>query len=188
MEFMKIGDKSLKITLNAKESKMYGLDENTEIDVDDMKGAFTKLLARARREVGYKFSGERVVAEIFNAKNGGCEIFLTYAEDEAKEKKPRYNGTKGRNMVSIFSISELNSIVNVAISLNSIGYDGKSSAYYDRERDRYYLILDEIPTKEPKYLFIGEFAKSIRPNSMGYIKEHCKCICKKDAIKVLSKI
>ena len=63
---MKIGEKSLKITLNEKESKAYGLDENTEIDLDDMKGTFSKLLARAKREIGYKFSGEKVVAEIFN--------------------------------------------------------------------------------------------------------------------------
>ncbi len=182
MEFMKIGDKSLKITLNAKESKIYGLDENAEINVDDVKGSFSKLLARAKREVGYKLSGEKVVAEIFNAKNGGCEIFLTYAEEENKEKKTKNSVSKSKNNTSVFSIDELNGVLIVAHSLKLKGYEGKSSVYYDNEQRRYYLILDEVSLKDTRYSFMGEYARALRSNSQGYIKEHCRCLCKKDAI------
>ncbi|MBQ7760583.1 MAG: adaptor protein MecA [Clostridia bacterium] len=188
MEFMKIGEKSLKITLNAKESKIYGLDENSDINVDDMKGSFSRLLARAKKEVGYKFSGERVVAEIFNAKNGGCEIFLTYAEEELKEKKQRNNTNRSKSNVSIFSIDELSGVINIAYSLIVKGYAGKSSVYYDKEQSKYYIILDDVSVKDAKYSFMGEYARPLRPNSQGYIKEHCKCLCKRDAIRIFSEL
>ena len=187
MEFMKIGDKSLKISLNAKESKLYGLDESTEINTDDMKGSFSKLLSRAKKEVGYSFSGERVVAEIFNSKNGGCEIFLTYGEKEV-DGRNKNNVKRSTNGNSIFSINDLNGVISIIRSLLSKGYNGKSSLYYDNDQKNYYLLLDEISTKNPKYYFMGEYARQLRQNSLGYIKEHCRCICKKDAIQIMFKI
>ena len=188
MEFMKIGEKSLKITLNEKESKAYGLDENTEIDVDDMKGTFSKLLARAKREIGYKFSGEKVVAEIFNSKSGGCEIFLSYAEERVVEERAKNNRQKSKGACSIFSIDELNGIINISHSLKNRNYVGKSVLYHDNEQSKYYLILDDVSVKDNKYLFLLEYARPMRSNSHDYIKEHCKCICKKGAIRIFSKM
>lgn len=187
MEFMKIGEKSLKISLNAKESKLYGLDENTEISTENMKGAFSKLLIRAKKEVGYSFSGEKVVAEIFNSKNGGCEIFLTYDEKET-EAKSKNNTKRANGSLSIFSLNDIDGVLSVIRGLKIKGYNGKSSLYYDNDQKKYYLFLDEISVKNTRFSFMGEYAQQLRQNSQGYIKEHCRCICKRNAMQTFFEI
>ena len=101
MEFMKIGSNSLKITMNAREAKSYDLSDSALLDGEEAKRTFEKLLIRAKKEIGYQYAGQKVVAEIFSSKNGGCEIFLSYAEDTMyKEINPKEIGTKQKKTVT----------------------------------------------------------------------------------------
>lgn len=185
MEFMKIGDKSLKIVMTTKEAKLYGLDEESELNSDDMKGVFSKLLARAKKEVGYKFSGERVVAEIFSSKKGGCEVFLSYVEQSQMDTLVKDTRKRTKNTI-IFGVNELNGLISLCAELCERGYKGKSSVYYDVEQKGYYLLLEDIYSREIKYSFACEYGKQLKQNGQSYIKEHCRCLSKNNAITLFS--
>lgn len=188
MEFMKIGNNSLKITMNAKEAKGYDLTEGATLEGDEVKRTFEKLLLRAKREIGYKYAGQKVVAEIFSSKNGGCEIFLSYAEESMyKDVAPKETTKKPpRPIINIFALECLEDLLTVAYGLENICYKGKSSVYYDDTRENYYIILDDISTRDEKYSFINEFARYVKNSNIAYLKEHCKCLVNKNAVKLFA--
>jgi hypothetical protein len=35
------------------------------------------MLVEAKKEIGFQYAGERIVAEIFDSRDGGCEIFIS---------------------------------------------------------------------------------------------------------------
>lgn len=188
MEFMKIGNNSLKITMNAKEAKGYDLIEGATLEGEEVKRTFEKLLLRAKREIGYKYAGQKVVAEIFSSKNGGCEIFLSYAEESMyKDVTPKETTKKPpKSITNIFALDCLEDLITVAFGLESANYKGKSSVYYDDVREGYYIILDDVSVKEEKYSFISEFARYIKNSNIAYLKEHCKCLANKNAVKLFA--
>ena len=183
MEFMKIGHDSLKITMSAKEAKMYDLDEDSTLDSEEMKSTFTKLLLRAKKEIGYKYAGERVVAEIFSSKNGGCEIFLSYADEQINEmKESKYK----KSYISVYMLESFFDTIELIKRMEGSNYKGKSSLYYDEQNERYYIAFEDPEIKDGKYLFINEYARQQKNNSIVYLKEHCKCIKRNTAIDYFS--
>ena len=70
--------------------------------------------------------------------------------------------------------------------LDSIKYEGVSSLYYDEHRGRYFINLEDVSLKELKFAFLTEYCGSFKSNGSQFVKEHFKCICKKDAVKKLS--
>ena len=190
MEFMKIGNNSLKITLSAKEAKGYELTEGSTLEGEEVKRTFEKLLLRAKREIGYKYAGQRIVAEIFSSINGGCEIFLSYAEDSMyKDITPKDSVKKPPKPISsIYAVDKFEDLLNVAYGLNSMEYKGKSSVYYDESSETYYIALDDISVKNEKYYFVSEFARQIKNGQISYLKEHFKCLACKNAIRTFSQL
>jgi negative regulator of genetic competence, sporulation and motility len=190
MEFMKIGNNSLKITLSAKEAKGYDLTEDARLDGEEVKRTFEKLLMRAKREIGYKYAGERVIAEIFSSKNGGCEIFLSYAEDSMYKEiqsKDSLKKTQKPNFF-IYAINNFEDLLNISYTLNQLEYKGKSTVYYDESNETYYIALEDASIKNEKFYFISEFARQVKNGQISYAREHFKSIMGKNAIKVLASL
>ena len=185
MEIMKISDTSIKITLGPSEAKEYDLNESIELDNKEMKAVFSRLLLKAKKEVGFNFAGENIVAEIFCAKDGGYEIFVSYLKPEEKmytqksENKPKI--TK-----QIFLSDNIENVLVILSRLKETKYEGKSSLYYDEEKEKYYIILEDVSKKDLKYAFIGEFARFVRSNQLDYLEDSFLCICRDNAIKTLS--
>ncbi len=185
MEIMKITDTSIKITLCQKEAMEYELTENLELDNKEMKKAFSKLLLKAKKEVGFNFAGENVVAEIFCAKDGGFEIFVSYLKSEEKMYKEK-SDIKIKAPRQVFLVDNLESLVVIISRLKSISYDGLSALYYDANCKKYYIILEDVSKKDLKYAFLNEYSKFIRSNQTDYLLDHFECICENGAIEKLS--
>lgn len=188
MEIMKIGSDSLKISLCTKEADEYKLDK---IDNELMKNSFLKLLLKVKESISYKAIGEKIVAEIFSGKDGGCEIFISrveVAEPMYKEKIPDDMQKKQRQTISIYSFEDIKKLLMAMNRLCEIRFNGISSAYYDEEKNKYYILLEDVSPKDIRYAFLNEYARYIKGSISNLIKEHCKCICKKDAVKKLSNL
>lgn len=188
MEIIKIGSDSLKISLCTKETNEYKLDE---IDNELMKNSFLKLLLKVKESISYKPIGEKIVAEIFSGKDGGCEIFVSRVEVEGqvyKEKITEETLKKPKQLLTVYSFDSIEKLLMAVNRLHDIRYNGTSSAYYDEEKEKYYIVLEEISPKDLRYAFMNEYAKYVRGSLYLLIKEHCKCICKRDAIKKLSNL
>ena len=82
MEFMKITDRSIKISLEAKEAMEYKICEGVSYDEGEIKGAFSRLLEMAKKELGMHLPKGQLLCEVFSSRDGGYEIFVSYLNGE----------------------------------------------------------------------------------------------------------
>lgn len=186
MEILKIGSDSLKISLCTKETFEYNLHE---LDNERVKDSFINLLIKIRESISFNVTGEKIIAEFFTAKDGGCEIFISRVEVREKVYKERVLEEavkKPRHITAIYSFDDIEKVLAVVKRLNDMGFSGESSLYYDEKREKYYILLEDISSKDLRYAFVNEYAKGIKSGLSPIIKEHYKCICKRDAVRKLS--
>ena len=193
MEIIKIGNDALKIMLNAEEAIRYGLDSEDAYG-DDEKTAkiFQKIFAGAKEEIGFEFGSGKVLVQMYQSRDGGCEIFISRLEVGVtyKDKTISLDNKRSKNLISpsLYRFENLENLLSVSARMENIGYTGRSSVYHDSKRGDYYLVLDDIYPKELRYAFIGEYGGQMKSMALSYIKEHCECICKKNGVKILSKL
>ena len=85
MEFMKITDRSIKISLEAKEAMEYKICEGVSYDEGEIRSSFSKLLDMAKKELGMKLPKGQLLCEVFSSRDGGYEIFVSYLNGELEE-------------------------------------------------------------------------------------------------------
>ena len=188
MNVMKIGSDSIKISLTEKEVRLYHINEDTS--EQDSKSNLISILLLAKEKINFKLAGEKIIAEIFSTQGGGCEIFLSSVEVDEKLYRERNSSQevikKQRQSLYAFSFDSLDKLLCVTQRLKDIQYDGESSVYYDEEREKYFIILEDVSVKDLKYAFLLEYARALKASASTYIKEHYKCICGKNAISIFS--
>lgn len=188
MDIIRIGNEAMKISLCTNEAIEFGFsDIQSE---EEMKEKFLSLLIRAKEQIDYAVLDKRITGEIFSGRDGSCEIFVSRVEARDKVYKDRFPEDavkKTKQTCAIFAFDNVNKLLNVTKRLDEISYEGTSSVYYDYEKGKYYIILEDVSVKELKYAFISEYSCPVKGNLSQYIKEHFKCICKKDGVKILSR-
>lgn len=103
-----------------------------------------------------------------------------YKEREYQELARKPKATS----VSI-CFENVENLLLAAKRLNSVNYSGASSLYYDEQKQKYFIIIEDVSIKELKYSFLDEYSCMVKGNGY-YVKEHHKCLCKRDAIGKLS--
>ena len=188
MNIIRIGNETMKISLCTDEAAKLGFD--TDASEEKMKDSFIKLLIKAKEEIEYAVLDKKIIGEIFSGKDGGCEIFVSRVEARDRvynDKTFCDTAKKPARTESAYIFDSLDGLIRVAKRLAEISYTGASSAYYEEECQKYYIILEDVSVKELKYAFLNEYSKQMKGTNCQLIKEHCKCICKKDSVKILSK-
>ncbi|MBQ8546673.1 MAG: adaptor protein MecA [Clostridia bacterium] len=191
MEIVKISDKSIKFCLTRDEVREYDLYEGRELDTNEMKKIFSRLLLQAKKEVGFKYAKENIVAEIFSSRDGGCEIFVSCLLGEEKmykDKREENLPPKAKAQNQIYMFENLESLVHILKEISERSISKLTSVYYDKENKKYYLILEDVSKKGLKFAFIVEFSKPVRSSAFQYIVEYCDLICDKNAHIVLPEL
>lgn len=193
MEILRIGKHAIKISLNTIEAKEYRILDSESLENDEIKEAFSKLLLKAKETVDFSYAGRKIFTEIFPNNDGGCEIFVSCISMEAekavyKDKNQQVDTKKQKPSLSIFDFDCLESLLIACYRLNEIKYKSKCSVYYDADKKRYLLILEDVYVKDIKFAFLLEYSKYIKGSIASYIKEHYKCIIKRDSVRVLSSL
>jgi len=189
MNFLRIGKHAVKISLNSNEAQEYRILESMSLDSAEIKEAFSRLLNKAKETVDFSYAGRKIFTEIFPSNDGGCEIFIScinIEEGVVYKDKNQTRALKSKEIISIYDFDNLLNLLSVASRLREINYNGNSSIYYDLERKRYFMILEDASPKDIKYAFIQEYAKYIKTNASSYVKEHYQCVIKKDGVGILS--
>ena len=191
MEIVKINEKSIKISLSSDEVKEYDLGEGKELDAEEMKRIFSSLLLKAKKEVGFTYAKENIVAEIFSSKDGGCEIFVSCLLDEVKmykDKREELSSLKTKAQGQIYSFENIESLIVVLDALKNIDLSLRTSVYYNKNNGKYFLILENVLRKNLKYAFILEFAKHLKSPLLQYVTEYFSPICINNAHEVLPRL
>ncbi len=200
MELVIISDKKMKIMLTQKELDRYNIDsESFSITNDAHRHAFRRLLNDACKQSGFENNAARLMVQMYPAKKGGCEIFVTKMESsEAPSKRPSspspisldiecYETSDDAACYCFDTFSHLNSVCRQLVTSR---FKGKSDAYVSTS-GTYYLILSKFHSKRSigqpynNLSFINEFTVSSGLGSIPYVQEYCKLICKDKAVDVL---
>ena len=185
MEILRIGKYAIKISLSDTEAKEYKLTDSESCDEVEIKEAFSRLLDNARELADFSYAGRKIFTEIYPCKEGGCEVFISTTALEPKQTQAK---PKSSVHTSIYEFPNLKYLLKACFRLEEIKFKGKSSIFYDIDTEHYFLVLENIFSKELKFAFLHEYAKSLKSSVIMYISEHYKCILKSNAVKQLASL
>lgn len=180
MELIRISDEKIKISLSKAELDAYDLSIS---DINCKKAqahpAFRELFVEAKEQTGFDVDGKKVFVQIFRAKNGGCEIFVSKVTTKSKNA-PR----KAQKYIEAHCFDNLDALIYTCRALAGLGYSEKSSAYFGE--DEYYLWLDT--KNELALAYPCEYDGVLVGLSTIYVSEHFSVIRENDAVDILSKL
>ncbi len=207
MELLRISDSKLKVMLSREDLASFELRaEDLDYTNTETKRMFWDILNRAKRTLGFDTDGARVLVQLYPSRAGECEMFITRLgavcrscgegneADELPIKpllhyKPSHHPAHGKGKPGAFGFEEMEWMIIVCRRLCGIGYSGESEAYIG-DNGKYYLFLDGldptgyIPLDE--YSFIVEYGSSENVEALrGFLGEHGKAICPKNAVEQL---
>lgn len=211
MDYLRIGDNKLKITMTAEELLFYGMDLSTlSYSSTETRRAFWAILDDAKHATGFDAAATRVSVQVYACRTGGCEMYIigeereqslstdaelaAYPSDSDKEEIesaltvcPALPRLFGRAMGEFRRLSDL---LAACLALSACGYNADSSAW--QADDHYYLYLDGNrggKTKDEPALsasaIIAEFGETVKDLSLSYLAEHGRCLCGHHAVEQL---
>lgn len=189
MELLLITKTKLKIVMTSEDMEKYSITGDTsDINEADWKQTLQGVLEKAKTEVGFDASGRGITVQMFPSKDGGCEMYIT--KNRSSLPVPIHSKTKQTN--SVFSFSCLQDLLDACVHLEEECMIVQSSAYADGGKSTYYLVLctveRDIFGKNPCLTSVAnEYGKMIKGDWLPwYLKEHCVCLCERDAINTLA--
>ena len=192
MDFIRISDSKIKVTLSPEDLDRYVAEGERERPATS-HGTLRAILREIRRETGFDATGERVLMQMFPGADGGCELFVTRLgklpgakTGEGKSAPPLPASLPLRSAVFVFD--RLPPLLAVCRHLAHTGYPYLSAVYYGDDRLWYLVLQERIPRDRPSPLsFAEEFGVRRRAGAtLSYIKEHGSCISGSDAVAALA--
>lgn len=189
MEIINISESKIKVMLTQEDLEEFGLDAQT-LDYRDgeTKELFHALLSHIKEAVGFHTDGYRVLVRLFPSRDGGCELFLTrldafssdFEECDVDESEPK---------LEVFGFDTMESLLTVCHRLRTVGYCRASSAYISDDH-RFYLFLEqgkkEKSARISPHAFLLEYGKAESAEGLrGFLLEHGRTICERDAVEQL---
>ena len=207
MEIIMISESKLKVMLTSEDLQAFELEaEDLDYGNTETKRMFWDVLGRAKHSVGFDTDGQRVLVQLYPSRAGGCEMFITKlgalsCKKETGENRPDLHtviqtrpeakAKAEATHLAAFGFENVERLLSVCRRLMSIGYHGKSDAYFGDDRRAYLLLsLPEVSGYLPidEFSFIGEYGSHENAEALRqYLGEHARPICRKEAVEVLSK-
>ena len=191
MELILINDKKLKIMLSPEDMREYEIDcDSVDYGNTETRRAFWSILDEAKHRTGFDAASERVYIQLYPSREGGCEMYVTKVGFLPTASRSAQSGmlrvAKERVLAYSFDCMEL--LLRVCRQLQFVDCAASSEAYLDVEGKCYLFVCGVRGFSIPEcFGFITEFGDSEEPEGLrGYVNEHCRCICERDAIKTLA--
>ena len=190
MELLLITSARLKIMMSAADMAEYAIAcDHLEYDVDDTGRALRTILDRARDEVGFDAKGNSVLVQMFPSRDGGCEMYVTKPSSAAL---PALIHSHAPRIAAVFRFQSATLMVSACQKLLPRGDILASEAYAAHQGMDCYLLIytheSDVFGREPMYLSVAnEYGHQMKSDyAVAYVREHCRCICQKDAIPTLA--
>ena len=195
LEFLLIGESKIKIVLTPKEADEFGL-QGVSADVGShiARRAFWRVLDRARAEVGFDASGDKILIQLYPDREGGCEIFVTklgiLSDASARLVSRSDRVTLLSRKQGIYAFDCLEDLITATFAVRSATGDTLPQSDVYSDGSRYYLILEEYGKGgEPiEFPCILEFATVLTADTYIYICEHAARLTDGDGISLFSEL
>lgn len=190
-----INSEKIKIMLSHDDMARYDIQiyslSNTE---NAIKETFREVLSEIREQTGFDTLSGRALMQVYPAKDGGCEIYITKFPGDVADlggitsTENHLGRPKRRFKNVIFVFETLADTMDACKVINSNGYSRKSSLF--RDVSGYYLIIEnEIrPKNAPDELAkIYDYGKKVAGKvTEAYIREHMETVISQNAVDALS--
>ncbi len=193
MELLLITATRLKIVMSNEDMEKYEITcDNLDYGDTETKRVIRSILDEARQKVGFDAKGKHVFVQVFPSKDGGCEMYVTKTPSAPQSSLPLPIHSGEKRIPMVFRFNSADTMLGACRHLSSRNDIFASAAYCDRKAECYYLLLYTAERdafgREPMYLSVAnEYGCLLKSNySSAYLKEHCDCICEKDAVITLS--
>ena len=200
MEHILISPGKLKLMLTKSDLDRYDLDCETMDSEDTLtRQAFRELLADVKRVSGFDAADDKVFIQLYPSRDGGAEIYITRLTPKQDEKSRKDDTIKLTNVYRFDSMEALLEVCSYIKAQSTVkgkhnSLPTESSAW--QADGKYYLICEDSVTYR-EYLrlgrsdrfseYLGSFGKRLQSSAaLPYVKEHCTCFCKNNAINELS--
>ncbi len=184
MEVILISDDKVKITLTEEDLREFAIDCDAAEEDGELCRRFKDVLCRADDICGTSLGASRVLVQLFQSRDGGCELFVTRLSPALP------TGARGAADGTVYVFDSLGSLVAACRLLNTRGY-GAHSAAFSTDGGEYALLLPEFPSDAPVPLAaacLDEYGvRRTDEKTRLYISEHARTICADGAAEILSK-
>lgn len=184
MEVILISDDKVKITLTEEDLREFAIDCDAAEEDGELCRRFKDVLCRADDICGTSLGASRVLVQLFQSRDGGCELFVTRLSPALP------TGARGAADGTVYVFDSLGSLVAACRLLNTRGY-GAHSAAFSTDGGEYALLLPEFSSDAPVPLAaacLDEYGvRRTDEKTRLYISEHARTICADGAAEILSK-
>ncbi len=184
MEYIKINEKNAILSLSAEEAAEYRGEDGI---------AVKRIVREAEERYGCSHLDGRLYVQMYEMKDGGCELFLTRLGERRREMATlsetnsmiptEYHRCMYRDECAVYVFDKLEALLLCCKMIDGAGYRGRSEAYADRTRGEYYLVL-ERKSDYPAEMMGRECSTDI----ITYVREHCKQIFGERAATLLGQL
>ncbi|MBQ4066829.1 MAG: hypothetical protein IJD22_04190 [Clostridia bacterium] len=161
MEVIEIGKSQVILVLDRDDMLKYSI--STEENSPLLRDGFCRMVNDLG--MGSRFMNG-VLVQIFDSKNGGCEMFVTKLADNIRE----FDGKPDIKRKYIYIFQKLDDMLSACRMLSESRING-GSAFKGVDKGPYYLLLDF------EYPYLSEFgARYLRDTKEEFLAEHCSLI------------
>lgn len=209
MDYLRIGESKLKITLSQDELTFYGMDLLTlDYASTETRRAFWAILDDAKHATGFDAASGRVCVQIYTSKTGGCEMYVTHAPniadstitpDEQSMALTVCGALPKLYSETVCAFDSLSKLLTACKVLTKQGYNGESSVWQlpssnaRKAQEIYYLYLAGNRSKNDSghinsSRILAEFGKPLPDIGPGFLSEHCLPLITEHAVETLSNL
>ncbi len=192
MELLLVTPGRLKIVMSSLDMQEYAITcDNLGYKDGNTKQILRSILAKAKDEVGFDASGRRVVVQMYPSKDGGCEMYVTKST-ASPLPVPLHSGM--RKIPTVFRFGGMQTMLCACRKLSDREDILSSAAYAGLDNEECYLLLytpavDAFGREPLLFSAANEYGRMWNTEyAIAYLKEHCDCICRADAVKTLGKL
>lgn len=203
MDFLRIGESRLKITLSKDELDLYGMDlAALDYASTETRRAFWAILDDAKHETGFDAAAGKVCVQIYTSKSGGCEMYVTASPTKVDLAASAEDQTMALTVCGaipkrygeiVCSFDALSELLDACKVLFRQGYRSVSSAWRSAHRsvELFYLYLEgnqpeEIAGSFNSSAILAEFGKPHPELNLSFLREHCTVLIDAHAVEALS--
>lgn len=203
MEIIKIDSRRMMISLSEEDMAAHDIQCNgDEYDEEITRHIMSEVIELARADTGFDTSHKKIEVSMFQSNDGGCELFIKSSDDaiggdtmgHIKEGIKISTEKAEKRYTYSFRFDTIDMMIRACRQLEGVSFSGESAAYFekDKKRIRYYMTLSDVSRAQQLRLikplsFLSEFGERCDGELIGaYIREHCHCICQKNAVKTIA--
>lgn len=194
MELILISASKLKVMLDADEARKYKIIDACGGIANSSTKSLHEILDDVYRLSGFDTKSDNLSVEIFESKDGGCEMFITRQSEKKvytqKQIKNLCRECLSENVTLAYIFKTMSDLISVCKLLGSKTLPAKSQAFSVGSKN-FYLILTFFSFFTPELYtsleFISEYGDRISSEHLeDYLGEHGKVICDGEAVETLS--